>query len=344
MLRTMWVLMLSVVGLSTGCASSGALGPNGYTQAQVKYQVTYSDPAKNSFLPEDWALDNYSYDSVKKSWVEKKGNQYRATRYLDEDGDGTISNSETHEENLFDLRFVNTRDNGVIWLKVHPMAFTDSKRDLDVVLENYADGLEGTGLFEQSTLFGTRTINARHFTTFVVEKKPTTIGAVSAIRGTIEVADVDKLRLDSKHRDAKGALVFARIAYLTPAGIYFKEGDWPTVTEPGTGRSMHKRTGLLVIGYWADAARFDSHLPDFEALLSHIVIPPEAVPDNNTRAVVAVPVPEATPAAAPSAPPAPAPETAPSAPAPASPTVPSTPNVSAAPPPASAPPALKSPK
>jgi hypothetical protein len=34
----------------------------------------------------------------------------------------------------------------------------------DVVPENYADGVEGTGLFEQATLFGIRAINARHRT------------------------------------------------------------------------------------------------------------------------------------------------------------------------------------
>ncbi|MES1174421.1 MAG: hypothetical protein ABUL62_08825 [Myxococcales bacterium] len=149
-------------------------------------------------------------------------------------------------------------------------------------------------------------------------REPTTVGALSAIRGTIEVADVDKLRLDPKHRDAKGAIVFARIAYLTPAGVYFKEGDWPTTTDPVSGQAAHKRTGLLVVGYWADAARFDSHLPDFEALLNHVVIPPAAIPDNNTPASIKVPVGEPAPTtpttpppvvpaepAAPAAPPAP---------------------------------------
>lgn len=306
MLRVMWVSALLTVGLCGGCASTGSFGPNGYTQAQAKYQVKYSDPANNRFLPEDWALDNYTYNPSSKDYTEKEGDRYRATRYLDEDGDGTISRAnETQEEHVFDLRFVNSRDDGVIWLKLHPVAYTDAKRDLDVVLENYADGLEGTGLFEQSSLFNLRAAKARHFTTFVTEKVPIQVGSVSAIRGTIEIADVEKLRLNSKHRDAKGVLVFTRVAYFTPIRAHANEGDWPTVSDPETGRRAHKRTGILVIGYWADAARFNSHLPDFQSLLSHVVIPPTAVPDENAPAVVRAPIGEADPELPPPPPAAP---------------------------------------
>ena len=83
MSRMTWMLVVSALGFSTGCASSGAIGPNGYTQAQAKYQVTYSDPAKHRFLPEEWTLDNYRYDTVKDKWSEKTGDEYRAIRRLE---------------------------------------------------------------------------------------------------------------------------------------------------------------------------------------------------------------------------------------------------------------------
>jgi hypothetical protein len=275
----------------------------GYEQATVKYKVSYANPTTQKFLPDDWALDNFIYAADKRTWQEKTGDQYRAIRLLDEDGDGTISESEHKAENVFDLRFVNSRDNAVIWLKVHPMAVRNSKRDLDVMLDNYADGLAGAGLFEQSSLFGLERDVARQYTTFVVEKQATTVGPLAAIRGVIEVAEVEKLRLDRTHRDSKAELVFAKIAYLHPVGAVFpKSSLWPVVQTSSEGRLSYfeKRIGLLVIGYYDDAARFETHLTDFHGLLSRLQIPPEAVPQDNAPPKIEQ-APKLAPSAAPAA-------------------------------------------
>jgi hypothetical protein len=277
---TKWLLGLALV-LSTACSpGSGAFGADGYEQALAKYRVDYVDRSAKKFLPDDWRLDNYSFDPQRSEWKEKTGDQYLALRLLDENGDGSISASEKHTENIFDLRFVNIRDNSVIWLKVHPLAFQDAGRDLDVILENYADGLEGTGLFEQSSLFGLKTDKVRHYTTFIVKKEPTALGPLPAIRGVIEIADVEKLRLDNKHRDAKAELLFAKVAYLQPLA-HRNSTQWPTVQSTDTIVPIlqAKRVGLLVIGYYDDASRFESHLPDLRALLKQVVIPASAVPE-----------------------------------------------------------------
>ena len=221
------------LALGAGCSpASGALGPTGYEQSLVKYKLGYSDPTTKKFLPDDWVLDNYAYNPANDSWSEKKGNEYRAVRWLDEDGDGTISESERTTESIFDLRFVNARDNAVIWLKVHPLAFSDSKRDLEVVLENYADGLAGTGLFEQSSLFNLTHDKTRQYTTFVVSREATKVGPLAAIQGVIEIAYVEKLRLDPKHRDSKAELVFARVKYLQDVHGK-KSGLWPITEHKG---------------------------------------------------------------------------------------------------------------
>lgn len=303
------------------CAhASGALGPQGYEQTMTQYRLNYSDATQKKFLPNDWILDNYVYDPSARKWTEKKGNEYRALRLLDEDGDGTISSSEKKMENVFDLRFVNSHDSAVIWLKVHPLQAGYASLDLDVILENYTDGLEGSGLFEQSTLFGLEMDKARHFTTFTVKKEAITLGALPAIRGVIEVADVEKLRLDSTHRDAKAELVFAKVAYLEDLGYTSPVTPrWPVISEmsaDGIKHYKYRRIGLLIIGYCADATRFESHVADLHALLKQVeiparAIPPDAVPvtiashtqraDGNSEAhpsaVVPVPVAPATSAA-----------------------------------------------
>ncbi|HYQ27420.1 MAG TPA: hypothetical protein VER04_09370 [Polyangiaceae bacterium] len=319
-----WFLGLGLV-LCTACTSaSGALGPQGYEQSLTKYRVNYADASRRKFLPDDWALDNYTYDPAANKWHEKDGVQYRAVRRLDEDGDGTVSRSERHEENLFDLRFVHSRDGAVIWLKVHPMEADDASRDLEVILESYADGLEGTGLFEQSTLFGLEAAKARHYTTFTVKKESLSLGALPAIRGVIEIADVEKLRLDPTHRDSKAELIFAKVTYLERVGISKPSAPrWPivaTTTESAPDGQSHtvysaQRTGLLVIGYYDDAKRFESHLADLHALVGQLVIPASAVPPNSALPELAkaasLPQPAAPAAAAPGASAAPA--TAPAA-------------------------------
>ena len=308
MISSKWFLGLALV-LYAGCTpASGALGPQGYEQSLAKYRVNYSDAARKKFLPDDWLLDNYAYDTTERAWKEKQGERYRATRLLDEDGDGTVSESEQKDENIFDLRFVNSHDGAVIWLKVHPMGSNDAGRDLDVILEHYANGLEGTGLFEQSSLFGLRTDVARHFTIFTVKKESLALGALPAVRGVFEIADVEKLRLNPAHRDSKAELVFAKVKY-------WQEFPANNSGKPAGGRW---RNGLFVIGYYDDAARFESHLADLHALLGRIVIPASAVPTNTAPAArpattavampvaTAAPAHDATPATSASAPPPPA--------------------------------------
>lgn len=273
---------LAVLGpLLVGCATTrGVIGPQGYEQTLVKYQVGYLDASKQSFLPDDWAVDNYARNSSS-GWDEKTKGEYQALRALDEDGDGEVSTGETQKESVFDLRFVNAHDNAVIWLKMHALTFADSQRELEVILDNYADGLAGTGLFEQSTLFGLKTDHARHYTTFVTKKEGITLGQLGAVLGVIEVADVEKLRLDPTHRDSKIELVVAKVRYRDKAPSSAPTPYWPT--EKSGLSTVDVRTGLLVIGYYDSASRFASHQADFDALLTRIRIPSEALLPDNAR-------------------------------------------------------------
>jgi len=306
-----WFLGLGAVLFAFDCTPvSGALGPDGYEQSLTKYRVNYADKARRKFLPDDWMLDNFAYDSSRGAWLEKTGEQYRAQRRLDENGDGTISRSERKSENIFDLRFINTRDNAVIWVKVHPLEPAYAGRDLDVILENYTSGLEGAGLFEQSTLFGLEVNRARHFTTFTVKKEATTLGPLPAIVGVLEIADVEKLRLDSAHRDSKAELTLAKVTYQqTVRGKSML--PWPVVSRAGDGQgaqTVYQCTGLLIVGYYNDAARFDAHVADVHSLLTRVVIPVSAVPAGSSpRSLASAPAAAVAPTAPPSTAAAPAP-------------------------------------
>ena len=160
--------MLAIIAAVMGCAESGgAIGPQGFDQSLYGYHVDYGNPANQTFLGPDWRVDNFQWDTTARAWKQKTGDAYVATRELDEDNDGTISPGEKSEEPIYDLRLTNTADNGVIWVKAHPLAFQDSGRDLGVVINNYADSLAGTGLYYQGSIFTLEHVKARQYTTFV---------------------------------------------------------------------------------------------------------------------------------------------------------------------------------
>jgi hypothetical protein len=282
--------------LLSGCVhNSGQFGATAYLQSDYGYKVAYSDPAGKSFAGGDWALDNYFVDEMG-DLKPKKGNNYEAKREFDEDGDGQISSSETSQENIYDLRLLNRRDNGVIWVKAHPLLPADAHRDLEVTLNDYADGLAGAGLYAQSNLFSVERVHERHFTTFVTAKSQVTLGDVPGLAGTVELAEVEKLRLDPSFRSAKVRVVLAKF-YFYDCGSHFGRHPWPTVSHDGS--SCFQRPGLLVVGYYNTADRFDEDLPEFEHIIRRISFSPGSLMDDVKPPSVAAETKPADAAAAP---------------------------------------------
>ncbi|MGO9837610.1 MAG: hypothetical protein ACLP1X_25760 [Polyangiaceae bacterium] len=290
--------LTAVLGLLLwGCVHRSAqFAATAYVQSDYGYKVAYSDPGGKSFASGDWTLDNYFVDEMG-DLKAKKGNNYEAKREFDEDGDGQISSSETSQENIYDLRLLNRRDNGVIWVKAHPLLPDDAHRDLEVTLNDYADGLSGAGLYAQSNLFSVERVHERHFTTFVTAKNQVTVGDVPGLAGTVELAEVEKLRLDPSFRSAKIRIVLVKF-YFYDCGSQFGRHPWPTVTHDGS--SCFKRPGLLVVGYYNTVDRFDEDLPEFEHMVQRISFSPGSLMDDVKPPSVAA---EPKPADAPAAPP-----------------------------------------
>jgi len=255
----------------------GVVGPAGFAQPRYGYQLSYRDPGQKQFVGPEWQLDNYYVDPHWSKLQPKKGPDYIAVREFDADNDGAISPMEKQEEPIYDLRFVNSKDDGVIWVKAHPVARAEAHRDLDVVLDNYADGLAGTGLYAQGNLFNVQRTKLRQFTTFLTSKEPIKLGALQALSGTIELAEVEKLRLDPQYRSEKIKVVFARFMYFEPASRNFDPVDGaPIVTH--NGESCYQRSALLIAGYANSVPRFDGHLKDFEQVLNQFVFAADSAP------------------------------------------------------------------
>jgi hypothetical protein len=263
--------LLAAAALLLGsCVSKGTIGPNGFEQPVFRYRFAYQDPAHGLFLGPDWQLDNFFAEMG--SFKAKRGPEYVATREIDEDGDGVITQWEKNEEPVYDLRFVNVHDDGIIWIKAHPLPAPQAQKDLDVILNGYADGLSGTGLYAQFNLFNLERVHARQFTSFVVYKGSATLANNPALVGVIELAESERLRFDPQYRSAKIKIAFARFAYHEPLGGLSK--PWPVVKYQGKDR--YRRIGLLVVGYYNSAAKFDGQVRAFDQALAQLSFDPES--------------------------------------------------------------------
>ena len=313
-------IRLVIVGIVGACAggcasSSGAWKATGYSQTVFGYGVSFRDANAQALAGSDWRLDSHRYDTAAKGWVEKTGHDYAAVRRQDWDQNGAISGSETTKEALFDLKIVNKKNNGVIWTKAHPLLPEEAEVELEVVLNNYVDSLTGNGLYAQGNLFGAERPKVRNFTTMLVSKQITKIGASDALSGTIEIAEVDRLKQDPRSRSGVVKLVLVKIRCLTEANCKVGSRADPMVYAPGPGVSgaglkphiddpdldrwpvancrgkpCRARVGLLVIGYYNTPPYFAGGLPELDDLLTRVSFPdatPVLVPPLAATATLA---------------------------------------------------------
>ncbi len=273
---------VALLGLPGCVRGAGQLDTTAFVQADYGYKVAYVDPKTKALAGADWTIDNFYVDKRGK-WQPKGGADYQATREFDANGDGQIEFGERSTEYIYDVRLVNARDNGILWVKAHPVRGADAHRELDVVLNNYADGLAGAGLYAQSNLFNVEHVHERRFTTFVNAKQAVDVGGLRGLEATIELAETDKLQVDPSSRSEK-----VRIALLK---LYFYEstrsapgcGDrWPVFTKGK--ESLCRRPGLLMVGYANTADRFADHVADFEQLLQRISFEPGSRTEDDTPA------------------------------------------------------------
>jgi hypothetical protein len=301
-------VLLGLCSLAGACATGKtAFGPTGYEQLDFHYQIAYTQPTNQRVLRGEWRLDNLTYDDRANEFVHKKGPDYRWTREEDTDGDGTISRNERYEEGIYDLKYVNARDRGVIWTKAHPLLLNRAGQDLDVILESYADQLSGEGLYAAGTVFSAETVKARKYVSFLVERAPIQIGPNLGVSAIIELAESERLRLDPNHRSTRLKIVLTKMAFRNPEGTgQGLDGIQAETVRCGTS-ICRQGIALLVVGYYNDASHFGEHVAEFDDFVKRLSVPPEgAMPDRwRSRPVKAMTA--AAPAAAPATPAAAAP-------------------------------------
>ena len=294
-----WAVLALTLLAGCGPQLPGVVSADGYVSGRYDLDVRrgYDAPAAAGLMPEGWKLDNFHDDSP------KRGKAYQAVFHVDVDGD---DNGWNKIEPAYELRFVHLRHAGVAWLRAVPVSNELANKDLRVLTAGFVEGLAG-GEYETLELSpGRATTVEKRFASSLLHAEPCRLAAQECEAATIELANVDQLKLDPNYRSHKLMVVLAR----TPFAYAPSDG--------GTTFPVY-----LVAGYSNQPSQFEAGLQDFIGLLQHVRITGQRGFSATRPAPAAVP-PATVPPAPPALPAAPAPATPPAAPPIAAPATPLT--------------------
>jgi hypothetical protein len=238
-----------------GCGSPpGSVAPGGYQSGLYPFQVAAaaapSDAAAAGLMPQGWKLDNFYGAPVPDR--PKQGESYKTQVSFDDDGDGKKDGE--NEEYLFELRFESLSDDGVIWVRNIPVSQDLRQMQLPVLMTSFVESLAG-GEYESVELEANRRVTVeKRYASMLVASQPCQLAGLECVLGTIELADVDQLKLSPQHRSRKLEVLIARTRFTYVSAM---NGAYPV---------------YLVAGYSNRPAQFDAGAPAFRDLLDRIVI------------------------------------------------------------------------
>jgi hypothetical protein len=198
-------------------------------------------------MPEGWKLDNFKDD------VPKLGDDYQAIFHVDADGDGDTDWDET--EPAFELRFVHLRNAGVVWLRAVAVERELANTDLHVLNANYLEALAGGEYERQQLSPGRKTTVEKRFAARLLRSEPCQLAAQECEAATIELANVDQLKLDPNYRSHTLKVIIARTSFTYTPRRRRRGPTYPV---------------YLLVGYLNQPSQFEAGLPDFDGFLQHI--------------------------------------------------------------------------
>ena len=289
--------------------NAGVITPGKYQSKLYPLSLTGDGAAQSSagLMPEGWRLDNFYGKEVRDR--PKDTNAYMSQLEFDLNGDGRYE--EQAREYTYLLRFEHRVTDGVVWLRGIPVSDDLAQMDLSVLMTNFSEALSGAN-YETTRLdsMSSRTSEERYAST-IIASAPCKLAGLECVTATIELANVDQLKLDPTYRSRRLRVLIARTPFhYEPSAV--SERGYPV---------------YLFAGYSSLPANFDAELPDFLGFLGRISVAgvsgfgsgpwSSRVPAGSPAATnsVAAP-PSAPPSVAPSAPPSAAPSVAPPSSAP----------------------------
>lgn len=268
----------------------GVFSPTGYVAPKYHYVVHYAVPAQDLLMPADWQIDNLYGKGTHLS--AKTGSDYQAKLFLDLNQNGVEQKVGTVQ--IYDLRFTNRRTAGVISLRTFPIDLDEKDKELRVLLDTLVENMSG-GSYDTVQLQGNLYLadEQHHYAAKILKSGAAVLGGQPAYYATIDISNLDRLRVNPKAVDERDMLVLVGSGYRYDYGTRQQITHFPV---------------LMLATYRNSPADFTASLPEFIAFLGRIQIrnrigfkmlqpsPPPAAPPAKPAAA---PAKTAAPAAAP---------------------------------------------
>jgi len=238
-------------------ACTGNLGnfaPDGFHHARHPYSLSYGDPEGQTLLGSDWRVDNSVGGNQSGQVNSKKGDDFEYDISIDTDEDGEVDR--TIKDYIYDLRLEHKHSDAVIWIRTVPLAPSEAEKELRVLMTSYAEAVAGAGYYRVALSEGRKTVKERRFATKMLDQRPVAVSCKEGLMATIEVANVDQLKLSPESRWERARVVLVRPDY-----------EWTRNHKDLTFPA------LMILGYSNLPQDFDRQLPDFEKLLSQLNLP-----------------------------------------------------------------------
>ena len=237
-----------------GPVTRGAFGAGGYTTG-YGYDVAYQ-AGTQQVLPPGWNLDNFRVDAGKQ--VLKTGRPYVTTYNFDNDDDGHTD--ERLKTYIYALRYEHTVHSGTIWLRNIPVAAKLRTKDLRVLMQDYIDEISAaTYETEQFARPGVPLVVVeRRQAAAIIEQGPAMVAGRPAYAATIDIANVDQLRMTPGVRARRVQLVLTR----APEDEKIEHDGKPTYRYPV----------IVLAGYSNMPEDFSTGLADFHGFLKRLTI------------------------------------------------------------------------
>jgi hypothetical protein len=242
-----------------GCVKvTGGFQPNGFGESDIPVAVRYRDAATHTFVGPEWRVDNFKVKANGTFGDAKEAPEYLYDREIDVDGDGK---PETDKAPVYELKLVNRVTTAAIWLQTPMLALQDKDRSLKSFVDDFVEGLSGTGIYRVGTTIPKRVGAAKTYGARVVDSKEGRIGGFASLDVTIELVNLDQLKVDPSAKSAIGRVVFVRTNYSRP---YAKVDTHNT----------YETRVMVVLGCESNPRDFDTTNADFEKFLASVDLGP----------------------------------------------------------------------
>jgi hypothetical protein len=241
--------------LAAGCATAtGTFQPDGFHHNDLPVVVRYHDPSSWRFVGPDWRIDNFVLDEDGKPGDAKSAQGYVENRAIDYLGDGQPYRP--GNAYIYDLKLVNRRTDATMWLQEIPLPMHDKDRSLQALLDNLVESISGTGFYTVRVGYDRSKVRAKTFGARIVQSAPVLFGKFTSLDATIEVVNLDQLKVDPTAKAAVVRVVLVRTAYTQAVDSYVSASI------------------VTVLGCESKARDFESTSADFERFLTSVQLGP----------------------------------------------------------------------